>query len=274
MYSFRSYLLFVPRKLVYWKFDIPFVHTFNEPNFLLKIIFFLIWWFGHAQFQLTVLICFNRFASIALRDFYNKYWTPFTTKASIIAIFAISFCIAAPIFALDVVASEYITITNGTQTVGRVGPVFADIKATNAYRLSWKVHIYAIIATSTIFYLIMFLKLKEIRTLSKNTSMRKEMRLMYPAFVLFLCNVLYIGYFTFRDYLTATIPQSALYTEWTIYIMGDLYDLNNVFVILMTSKEVRKALTQSLGMGSDSVASIQGRNSNLTQPRHISVIHR
>uniref|UniRef100_A0A7E4VPJ5 Serpentine receptor class gamma n=1 Tax=Panagrellus redivivus TaxID=6233 RepID=A0A7E4VPJ5_PANRE len=262
--------------MIYWKIDLPFVPTFNEPNFILKIILFLIWFFGHAQWQLTILICFNRFASIALRNFYNKYWTTFATKASIFAIFAFSFALTAPIFFLDVMASEYTTIINGTETIGRVGPVFVDGTITGKYQISWKVHIWAIIATSTFFYLIMFVKLKEIRTLSKTTSMRAEMRLMYPAFVLFLCNVLYISYFTFRDYLTARIPQSTRYTEWTMYIMGDLYDLNNVFVILIMSKDVRKALTHIFVKQSPtSVASShQGQQSAVTQPRTVTITRR
>uniref|UniRef100_A0A7E4ZYW7 G_PROTEIN_RECEP_F1_2 domain-containing protein n=1 Tax=Panagrellus redivivus TaxID=6233 RepID=A0A7E4ZYW7_PANRE len=161
---------------------------------------------------------------------------------------AVTFAIASPVFVADVTVHEYVTVINGTTTVTRDGPVFMKVVYAILYYYCWKYHIYAIIISCTIFYTIMIFKIREIRKLSKNVSTRSEIRLMYPAFVLFICNLLYLAYFYVWEHFMSTDRTLIKYSEWSIYAIADAYDLNNVYIILITSRQVRMAVLNALNL--------------------------
>uniref|UniRef100_A0A7E4VEX8 G_PROTEIN_RECEP_F1_2 domain-containing protein n=1 Tax=Panagrellus redivivus TaxID=6233 RepID=A0A7E4VEX8_PANRE len=112
----------------------------------------------------------------------------------------------------------------------------------NLFTTFWKVHVYGIIASCTVFYSYMFVKIREIRYAAKNSSIRSEIKLMYSAVILFVCNLFYVIYWLVRDMVIKNFADDAYLVDWTIYLLSDVYDLHNVYAILFTSKEVRAVL--------------------------------
>uniref|UniRef100_A0A7E4WDH3 Serpentine receptor class gamma n=1 Tax=Panagrellus redivivus TaxID=6233 RepID=A0A7E4WDH3_PANRE len=234
--------MFSVRKLPFWHVDSVLFKPYNQDNRVMKVLFFHIWWFGYIQFQLTILICLNRFASIVLPKYYRKHWTNRATKIAIFVIFLNTMCIAFPILFLGVTVAQYTSVDDGIMTFQTVGPTFMKHYDSQTYMFTWKFHVYAILAVCTTCYIIMFIKVKEIRILLKKSAMRREFRLLYPMTVLYIVNFLYIGYFALTDYWVNTDHPFSRNSEWTIYIASDAYDLNNAYVIMLTSSEVRAAV--------------------------------
>uniref|UniRef100_A0AC35GNK1 Uncharacterized protein n=1 Tax=Panagrolaimus sp. PS1159 TaxID=55785 RepID=A0AC35GNK1_9BILA len=82
---------------------------------------------------------------------------------------------------------------------------------------------------------------------------------MYSALVLFFANLLYAAYFVFRDQMIAQYKEFGKYSEWTLFLLADIYDLHNSYALVLTSKEVRKAVWKTITLSSnDSVVPITG----------------
>uniref|UniRef100_A0A7E4VDR3 Serpentine receptor class gamma n=1 Tax=Panagrellus redivivus TaxID=6233 RepID=A0A7E4VDR3_PANRE len=241
-----SYFFYVCKKLPYWNIELCVFQPYNQHNVVMQILYFLIWWFGHAQFHLTIFIIFNRFASIVLRNFYLKYMTHKMTYYVIFLIFIITGAIATPIFWAGVTVTNSTLLIDGVTIVKHSGPVFMKAPWGLIYNYCWKVHIYGIIICCSFLYGIMFFKLREIRTAAKSTKMRMEIKLMYSALVLFIANCLYCAFFFFRDVMVSRDAEFGRFSEWTLYLLADIYDLHNGFAIVLTSREVRRAVWKTV----------------------------
>uniref|UniRef100_A0A7E4ZVF4 Serpentine receptor class gamma n=1 Tax=Panagrellus redivivus TaxID=6233 RepID=A0A7E4ZVF4_PANRE len=112
VFDLLSYGAYLIKKLPYFGVDWSLLRPYNEGHVTLNIIYFFIWMFAFAQFQLTILISFNRFASIVLRGFYSKYWTHRLTGFIFIGIIFCSACIATPVFFVPIVVTSKETVLN------------------------------------------------------------------------------------------------------------------------------------------------------------------
>uniref|UniRef100_A0AC34G7U4 Uncharacterized protein n=1 Tax=Panagrolaimus sp. ES5 TaxID=591445 RepID=A0AC34G7U4_9BILA len=96
--------------------------------------------------------------------------------------------------------------------------------------------------------------------------MRSEIKLMYSALVLFFANLLYAAYFVFRDQMIAQYKEFGKYSEWTLFLLADIYDLHNSYALVLTSKEVRKAVWRTIKFSNeDSIVPITGFSVNQKQ---------
>uniref|UniRef100_A0A7E4WCM3 Serpentine receptor class gamma n=1 Tax=Panagrellus redivivus TaxID=6233 RepID=A0A7E4WCM3_PANRE len=129
MVDITCYLLFLFRKLPHWHIEWEIYKPYNQPNNYMKVLFFLIWWFGHAQFQLTILIGINRFASVVMFKTYKQYWTSRFTRIAITFLMLTSMSIALPVLFLDCAVLRYSSVFNGVTILHTVGPAFMNSKA-------------------------------------------------------------------------------------------------------------------------------------------------
>uniref|UniRef100_A0A7E4W6S9 Serpentine receptor class gamma n=1 Tax=Panagrellus redivivus TaxID=6233 RepID=A0A7E4W6S9_PANRE len=240
------YHLFNIGKLTYWKIELSILQPYNQPNTIMQVVIFINWWLAYMQFQLTILCCLNRFTAIVWTASYGQYWTNRVTKLLLCTIAFISLCLSIPILFIDITVARFTTIVNGVTRLWTVGPTFKQVAVGQIYLLSWKIHVYAIIIICTVCYAIMFIKIRAIRTSSKTSVVRREIRLLYPMTVLYMCNFLYVVFFMIHDYWVATPHTHSRDSEWIILVASDAYDLSNGYVIMLTSAEVRNAVLQFL----------------------------
>uniref|UniRef100_A0A914EPJ4 Serpentine receptor class gamma n=1 Tax=Acrobeloides nanus TaxID=290746 RepID=A0A914EPJ4_9BILA len=125
------------------------------------------------------------------------------------------------------------------------GPTFFDSSYLDAYRLGWKVQVYAIIFTGICIYPIIIWKVYKslhIPGQLNNNNLNHELKILYSALLLFLVNLIYTAYFVFRDNIIAMFPSLSATALWGLYIVGDIYDMYNAYSILITSKEIRASV--------------------------------
>ncbi|KAI1729680.1 serpentine type 7TM GPCR chemoreceptor srv domain-containing protein [Ditylenchus destructor] len=206
-----SYYLYIFKKGSYWNWILPFFLPTNSPNLPGTILYFLIWLFAFAQFQLNILISLNRFVSILMPELYAKVWTTEFNRFLIILIYGDAAMGALPILWQKCIFSVTSIIGEGGENITKItGPVFQNPYIRDVYNTAWKVHIYLILLTCTICYTIMFWKIRRLDLRNRNKKMAVE--------------------------------DFGKYSEWSLYLLGDIYDLHNPYGLLITSREIRRSV--------------------------------
>uniref|UniRef100_A0A915DK98 Uncharacterized protein n=1 Tax=Ditylenchus dipsaci TaxID=166011 RepID=A0A915DK98_9BILA len=161
---------------------------------------------------------------------YEKVWTNGVTHLLIALIYIEAGCGALPIFWQSVVFTVTVVSTNGTSNITK--KVYNDV---------WRLHIYTILAVCVFCYFCMFLRIRKLDVLSKNEKMAMELKMFYSVLVLLVANIFYTCYFLARDTLEQTYKEFGKLSEWSLYILADIYDLHNPIGLLITSSEIRQA---------------------------------
>jgi hypothetical protein len=63
--------------------------------------------------------------------------------------------------------------------------------------------------------------------------------MLYTLISLLVVNVLYIVFLIVRDYLNGRNKEFGRFSEWSLYLLADIYDLHNPYNMLITCKRVR-----------------------------------
>jgi len=66
-----------------------------------------------------------------------------------------------------------------------------------------------------------------------------EIKMLYTLISLLVANILYICFLLTRDYLTSIYAEYGRFSEWSLYVLADIYDLHNPYNLLVTSKKIR-----------------------------------
>ena len=64
--------------------------------------------------------------------------------------------------------------------------------------------------------------------------------MFYTLISLLVVNVFYISFLIAREILFSKNASSGRVSEWSLYILADIYDLHNPYNLLVTSKIVRR----------------------------------
>ncbi|KAH7715786.1 hypothetical protein AAVH_16827 [Aphelenchoides avenae] len=201
------YYLNLIKKGSYWSVEFGLFHPFDQTNPWATIVYFFIWQQAFMQFQLNILISVNRFLSIMFPKYYYHYWTNKATNIMIGFMIAVTMFMAAPI---GFVGSGIVTatVTDGGQNITRfTGPAFLNAQA----------------GTQSKKFLI-------------------EVKLLYSVVILVIVNLIYTGNFIFREQMLARYQTFGRFSEWSLYLLADIYDMHNPYGLVFTSKEIRRAL--------------------------------
>ncbi|KAI1717421.1 serpentine type 7TM GPCR chemoreceptor srv domain-containing protein [Ditylenchus destructor] len=238
-----SYYLYIFKKGSYWNWILPFFLPTNTPNLPATILYFLIWLFAFAQFQLNILISLNRFVSILMPDIYVKAWTTEFNRFIILLIYGDAAMGALPILWQKCIFSVISITGEGGENITKItGPVFQSPYIRDVYNTAWKVHIYLILLTCVVCYTIMFWKIRRLDLRDRNKKMAVEVRMFYTLLVLLIANVFYTIYFLTRDTLEHIFLDSGKYSEWSLYLLGDIYNMHNPYGLLITSREISRSV--------------------------------
>uniref|UniRef100_A0A915E525 G-protein coupled receptors family 1 profile domain-containing protein n=1 Tax=Ditylenchus dipsaci TaxID=166011 RepID=A0A915E525_9BILA len=71
--------------------------------------------------------------------------------------------------------------------------------------------------------------------------MAMEVKMFYSVLVLLVANLFYTCYFLASLANLCPLIDSGKLSEWSLYILADIYDLHNPIGLLITSGEIRRA---------------------------------
>ncbi|KAF7636848.1 hypothetical protein Mgra_00003792 [Meloidogyne graminicola] len=233
------YWLYIIKKLQFWDVIIPFFKPYNTPTITCSIVYFIIWFTGMSQWELNILISLNRFVSLMFPDIYQKYWTSKHNRIYIALVFVICFLTTLQLVWLPVQISPSIIITSTGNITKYTGPVFKNPSDSALYGWIWKGHIYILLGICFFCYIPMFIKIRKYDLKDQTKKKQYEIKMLYTLISLLIANFFYICFLISRDYLTAIYTDYGRFSEWSLYILADIYDLHNPYNLLVTSKKVR-----------------------------------
>uniref|UniRef100_A0A1I8B2Y0 7TM_GPCR_Srx domain-containing protein n=1 Tax=Meloidogyne hapla TaxID=6305 RepID=A0A1I8B2Y0_MELHA len=85
----------------------------------------------------------------------------------------------------------------------------------------------------------MFIKIWNFDMKDETKKKQYEIKMLYTLISLLIANILYIIFLLTRDYLTSIYAEYGRFSEWSLYILADIYDLHNPYNLLVTSKKIR-----------------------------------
>nr|CAD2175787.1 unnamed protein product [Meloidogyne enterolobii] len=234
-----AYWLYILKKLQFWDVTILFFQPYGSPNTTCSIVYFFIWFNGIVQFELNILISLNRFVSLMFPNIYQKYWTNKHNIFYIFIVYAICFVTTIKITWIPIKISPSIIVTETGNITKYTGPVFANSSDSVFYGWIWKGHIYILLGICFFCYIPMFYKISRLDMKDQTKKKQYEIKMLYTLISLLVANILYICFLLTRDYLTSIYAEYGRFSEWSLYVLADIYDLHNPYNLLVTSKKIR-----------------------------------
>ncbi|CAK5087954.1 unnamed protein product [Meloidogyne enterolobii] len=85
----------------------------------------------------------------------------------------------------------------------------------------------------------MFYKISRFDMKDQTKKKQYEIKMLYTLISLLIANIFYICFLLTRDYLTSIYAEYGRFSEWSLYVLADIYDLHNPYNLLVTSKKIR-----------------------------------